>query len=139
MSTFQGTGIELIELNDTTWRSKVNDAFTTLTATQSVTANYTVDSSPPTNASQDRIIFVDTSSNAVQITLPTASSSNLGRIITLVNVGDSSNNITVTAASGSVQGITTIALTGYSTPEGVTVSYISNGTNWYSMQSPAAS
>lgn len=139
MATFQGTGIELIELNDTTWRSKVNDAFTTLTATKSVTANYTVDSSPPTNASQDRIIFIDAASNAVQITLPTPSSSNLGRIITLVSLGDGSYDITVTATSGSVQGITTIALTGYSTPEGVTVSYISNGTNWYSMQSPAAS
>ena len=98
MATFLGTHLEFIELNDTTWRNKVNSNFTVLAATQVKTANYTVDSSPPTNATSDNVIIANSDGGAFKITLPALG---IGKAYTIVKGGTNTTHaITVGPHSG---------------------------------------
>lgn len=77
MAQFLSGKLELIELNDTTWRNKLNANFTLLTAAQELDASssavaYTIDSSPPTNSTYDHMIFGKLgSTHDCTVTLPT--------------------------------------------------------------------
>jgi len=78
MSEILGTKLHFIEPGESAWRHKLNMNFATLRAFQKVTANYTIDASPPTNATYDYIIGVYANANNVDITLPTLATGDLG-------------------------------------------------------------
>ena len=97
MSEFLGTKIDNIEVNDLVWRQKVNMNFMTLSAVQTVIANYTVDSSPPSPSTYDHTIFCNSSSTAFTITLPSESE---GRTLRFIRKDNSDNAVTIKAATG---------------------------------------
>ena len=115
MASFLDGKIELIELNDTTWRNKVNANFTLLTAAQELDAasgsvTYTVDATPPTNSTYDHIIFAKlngSNGNTITVTLPTPT---MGRTLffMVTNTAGSGNGLILTRNSGgSINGGTT--------------------------------
>jgi len=97
MSEFLGTKIDNIEINDLVWRQKVNMNFMTLSAVQTVTGTYTVDASPPSPSTYDSTIFCDATATAFTITLPAESE---GRKLKFIRKDDSTNAVTIQAASG---------------------------------------
>ena len=112
MAQFLDGKIELIELNDTTWRNKVNANFTTLTAAQELDAasgsvTYTVDATPPTNSTYDHIIFGKlngSNGNTITVTLPTPT---MGRTLffMVTNTAGSGNGLVVAPnGSGTING-----------------------------------
>ena len=78
MAEYLGTKINLIETNESMWRTKVNTNFLTLTAFQKVTSDYTIDDAPPTPSTYDYMIGVDANATDVDITLPTLAAGDSG-------------------------------------------------------------
>jgi len=139
MAQFLDGKIELIELNDTTWRNKVNANFTTLTAAQELDATgsnvtYTIDATPPTNSTYDHTIFAKLGgSYTCTVTLPTPT---MGRVLFFLITASASsgNGLILTPNSGgkindlSVDASAIIAST---ISRGVWI--VSNGTQWFAL------
>ena len=77
MAEFLGTKLQFIEINENHWRQKVNANLATVSASKTITADYKVDSSPPTNASFDKNIIANITSmsanDGIFIMLPAVS------------------------------------------------------------------
>ena len=126
MATFLGTNLEFIELNDTTWRNKVNSNFTVLSAAQIKTAAYTVDSSPPTNATSDHTIFVDPGGDT-KITLPALG---IGKSYVIIR-SDTGSALTIGPHSGGViNALSADATITVGTATGATVFIFCDGVKW---------
>jgi len=77
MAEFLGTKLQFVELNEQLWRNKINSNFSTLVSSKTVTADYKVDSAPPSGSSFDNNIIANITSVAADdgifIMLPLAS------------------------------------------------------------------
>tara|TARA_Y100001973_G_C5168868_1_gene317794 strand:- start:118 stop:519 length:402 start_codon:yes stop_codon:yes gene_type:complete len=127
MATFLGTNLEFIELNDTTWRTKVNSNFTVLTAAQIKTANYTVDSSPPTNSTTDHTIFVDPAGDTT-ITLPALG---MGKSYIVIRKDTGSVLKVAPHSGGAINALSADATITVGTAIGATVFIFCDGVKWY--------
>lgn len=124
MANYLDGHIELITDLDFTWRNKLNSNFSTMAAYQTISAaTYTVDASPPDNCTLDRILFLNTASNAITITLPDPTIFG-GRELVFI-VQDATNTMTLSPSSNIISNHTTIDQT-----LGFRQVMTSNGTKW---------
>ena len=77
MAEFLGTKLQFVEINENLWRSKVNTNLATVSASKTITADYKIDSNPPTAASFDKNIIANITSvpanDGIFIMLPAVS------------------------------------------------------------------
>ena len=77
MAELLGTKLHFVELNEQLWRSKINSNFSALASSKTITADYKVDSAPPSGSSFDNNIIANITSVAADdgifIMLPAAS------------------------------------------------------------------
>lgn len=113
-----GTGITLAQVgNDIT----INGVFGTVTPTVVLPA-----ASPYTVGGGDIVIFANTTTGPITIQL-VGGAINTGRFVWINNRGVGANAVTVTTTSGSVLNVTSLAASAGAL-------YVSDGTNWYSIE-----
>jgi len=128
MATFLGTNLEFIELNDTTWRNKVNSNFTVLSAAQTKSGNYTLDTSPPTNSTADYIIFCTASSGTQVITLPAVG---IGKTYMIIRTAEGSTLEIEPTSGTSINRESADTHVALGPGKGSSAHVFCDGTNWF--------